>query len=210
MGPLIDIINHSMGTLLWGVLIGAGCLVLFFLLIKGWYKDAHFTIVTYVVGAVLGCLLMIQCVLICGSISILRLAHSYEPILTGIVEQIESIPDAYISGEDSNAIVEELVAQTPLLGHYIGNGEFIGYKVSELPAAMVDELESYMGWYIFRRVLWCLGFVSVGAFIVIKTMEVSRGKSHRLREATAAGGGSMVRADRHRPGRATRRIGRRR
>lgn len=38
MKAFFDIISFSTGCLFWGILIGIICMVLFFLLIKGWYK----------------------------------------------------------------------------------------------------------------------------------------------------------------------------
>lgn len=208
MGPLTDIMTHSMGALFWGALIGVGCVVLFFLLIKGWYKNAHYTIATYIVGILLACLLAVQCVLICGSVSIIKLARSYEPVVTGLLEQVESLPDAVVSTEEADQVIHGLIDQSPLLSHYIGGGNFAGYTVAELPAAIVEELESHMRWYILRRVLWCLGFVAAGAFIVIKTMERDYHSGRTMRTATA--GTCRPGTYRRRPGRETRRIARRR
>lgn len=44
-------------------------------------------------------------------------------------------------------------------------------SAKQLPAAMADELRSFMWKYIGRRLLWCLGFVLVAGFIGIKTLD---------------------------------------
>ena len=208
MGALFNILHYSMGSLFWGVFIGVACLALFFLLIKGWYKDAHFNIATYITGAVLGCLLMFQCILICGSISIIRLARSYEPTVTAFVETITTAPGQYITAEESHAVVSDMISHSPLLAHYIGGGEFTGYTAAELPRAITNELESYMRYYILRRILWSLGFVITGAVIVSKTMD--RQRPVRRRVAVASGGYAPSGERRRRPGRDNRRIARRR
>lgn len=178
MDRLFDILYYSASNILWGVLIGVTCLVLFFLVIKGWYKDAHFKPITYIIGAVLGCLLVFQSILICGSISIIRTAESYEPFLTECVQKFPPYTDTYISSEQSEDIVDALIDHAPLVSKYIGAGKFTGYKSEELPHAIILELKSYMRYYIMRRLLWCFAFVIIGAVVVIKTMER---KSHARR-----------------------------
>lgn len=79
-------------------------------------------------------------------------------------------PDHEVSGPESTAIVEQLVSQYPILSNYFDYGVFKGYTVSELPHAIACEIEDYMKWYIFRRLMWCLGFVVVAAVIVIWTI----------------------------------------
>ena len=58
LSTFLNIICYSIGSLLWGVVIGAICMALFFLLIKGWWKDAVMSLSTYIVGGILGVLLM--------------------------------------------------------------------------------------------------------------------------------------------------------
>ena len=57
MKAFFDIISFSTGCLFWGILIGIICMVLFFLLIKGWYKHAEASPATYLVGGILFILL---------------------------------------------------------------------------------------------------------------------------------------------------------
>ncbi len=202
MARLIDILHYSTGSLAWGFLIGVLCLVLFFLLIKGWYKDATFTLITYVVGAVLGLILIFHCTLICGSLAIIRMADALKPLLTEIVEGYATSLDEYITIEESDEIVKELAHDNPLIAHYIGGGRFQGYTASELPAVMISTLKTYMRWYILRRVLWSLGFVILSAIIVIKTMERNYNSQRRTQK--------LDRMDRTRPTRTERRRVRRR
>lgn len=78
--------------------------------------------------------------------------------------------DHEVSGAESTAIVEQLVSQFPILSNYFDYGVFKGYTVSELPHAIACEIKDYMKWYIFRRLMWCLAFVVIAAFVAIKTI----------------------------------------
>lgn len=173
MSELIDILHYSLGSLFWGFLIGAVCLSLFFFLIKGWYKNAIFTPASYIVGTILGVLLIVQSTLACGAFAIKGAANSYEATLTAIVDDAYGVANLAmdVTPEESDQFCRELIDQNPLLGHYIGGAEFSGFTARQLPHAMIKELNRVMNWYIVRRALWSLGFVIVAAFIVIKTLD---------------------------------------
>lgn len=166
---LFDILRYSFSSAIWGILIAVACMVLFVFLIKGWYKDATFSPVSYVIGAILFLFLSIQCILIVGSLKILDTTDYYEMEITRIVESTYDAADE-VTMKQSDDIIKLVIDRYPLLHYYIGGGEFTGFTARQLPHAMADELRSFMRWYIFRRILWCLSFVIVGAVCVIKSL----------------------------------------
>ena len=166
---LFDILRYSFSSLIWGVFISFSCLALFVFLIKGWYKDATFSPISYLIGIVLFVFLSIQCILIVGSLKILDTADYYEIQISRIVENTYDATDE-VSMKHADDIIKSVIAQYPLLRYYISGGEFTGFTALELPHAIAEELCSYMHWYIFRRLLWCLGFVIIGATLVIKSL----------------------------------------
>lgn len=198
MKAFFDIISFSAGSLFWGILVGVVCIILFFLLIKGWYKHAEASPATYLVGCILFILLSFQCTLIAGAVKIINTTDYYKEQIERIVEQstpitvtdkgkdilvnlmstflgsnpLGSSEDREVSKAESEKITERLVEEYPILGNYFQSGEFTGYTVKELPQAMADTMVSYMKTFILYRLLWCLGFVIVGAVLVIKTMQV--------------------------------------
>ncbi len=169
MWALFDILRYSFSSAIWGILIAVACMVLFVFLIKGWYKDATFSPVSYGIGAILFLFLSIQCILIVGSLKILDTTDYYEMEITRIVESTYDAADE-VTMKQSDDIIKLVIDRYPLLHYYIGGGEFTGFTARQLPHAMADELRSFMRWYIFRRILWCLGFVIVGAVCVIKSL----------------------------------------
>jgi len=175
---LFDILRYSFSSAIWGVLIAIACMALFIFLIKGWYKDATFSPVSYLIGVILFLFLSIQCVLIVGSLKIISTTDYYETEITNIVNSIYDASDE-VSIKKSDDIIKEIIDRFPILHYYIGGGEFSGYTAKELPHVMADELRSFMRWYIFRRILWCLGFVIVGAICVIKSLSRSYTPSRR-------------------------------
>lgn len=166
---LFDILRYSIGSVIWGVLIALSCMALFVFLIKGWYKDATFSLISYVVGTILFLFLSFQCILIVGSFKIIDTTDYYEKEISTIVDHAYVAADE-VTIEQADDILQTIIGKYPILQYYISGGEFSGYTAKELPHAIAGELRSYMCWYIFRRILWCLAFVIVGAVCVIKSL----------------------------------------
>ena len=194
MWALFDILRYSFSSVIWGILIAVTCMALFVFLIKGWYKDATFSPISYVVGTVLFLFLSFQCILIVGSLKILDTTDYYETEISRIVDSTYDSVDEVSMGQ-ADEIIQVIIDRFPLLHYYISGGEFSGFTAKELPHAMADELRSFMRWYIFRRILWCLGFVIVGAICVIKSLSKNYQGIRRQR----------VQRDRRRVSRRTRR-----
>lgn len=178
MLALYDILRYSFSSVIWGILIAVACMALFVFLIKGWYKDATFSPISYVIGAVLFLFLSFQCVLIVGSLKIIDTTDYYETEITRIVDSTYDKTDEVTMGQ-ADDIIQVIIDRFPLLKYYISGGEFSGFTAKELPHAMADELRSFMRWYIFRRILWCLGFVIIGAVCVIRSLTRNYKSSRR-------------------------------
>ena len=166
---LFDILRYSFSSMIWGILIAVACMALFVFLIKGWYKDATFSPISYAVGAILFLFLSFQCILIVGSLKIISMTDEYEQRIANIVESVYSSSEE-VSMSQASDVIDTIIDEFPILEYYIGGGEFSGFTAEQLPHAMADELRSFMRWYIIRRILWCLGFVIVGAICVIKSL----------------------------------------
>ncbi len=179
---LADILKYSLSSLFWGIFIAAACMGLFVFLIKGWYKNAMFTPISYVIGGVLFLLLSFQCTFIVGALKIISTTDYYEAEVQTIMEQYYR-PFQEISEEQADDAIQHLIADFPLLEHYISGGEFTGWNAEQLPHAIAEEMRSFMRNYIIRRLLWCLGFVVVGAVAVIKTMDLQRNINREDRQS---------------------------
>lgn len=170
MGFLFDILRLSAGSVAWGVLIALVMMALFVFIVRGWWKDAIFTPSTYILGAVLAVLLMVQCTLIVGALKIINTADTYQPVVEGFVNQYFTAGEI-VTKEKADEVLGDFISEYPLVQHYIESGEFYGMQAAELATSIMEELRSYMRSYILRRVLWCLGFVVVLGGIAIKTLE---------------------------------------
>ncbi len=166
---LLDLLRFSFSSLVWGILITVICLVLFFVLIRGWHKNATFTPISYLIGLVLFILLSFQCTLTMGAIKIVNISDFYASEIQQLMQHY-FYDNQEVTQQQSQLIIEGLVDAYPVLGHFFQSGEFMGYTAAELPEVMQAEICSFLKWFIFRRLLWCLAFVIVGAAGVIWTM----------------------------------------
>lgn len=197
MGYLWNIIQFSFSSLLWGILIALLCMALFVFIIKGWWKNALFTIWSYLIGFVLFLLLIFQCTMIVGSLKIVDTCDEYEAYFRQVVDS------AYegwqeVNQRDADIIIKKSIAKFPLLEYYISGGEFTGHSARNLPTVMADELRSFMWSYIIRRLLWCLGFVLVAGILGIKTLN-QYNKRQRLERPRPSEQRSISRASSRRP-----------
>lgn len=200
---MMEILRYSAGSVAWGFVIGLICITLFFVMIKGWWKDARFGCSSYLIGMVLGIILIYQCILICGSVAIIKVSNYSEPALTEIVNQYSDNAEKVLTPEESDKIIKDFALRNPLVAHYIDGGEFEGYTARELPHAIIAELKSYMGWFIFRRVLWSLGLTILSAILVIKTISrqyqsCSHERRDRSRQAVSRSDRSRISTRRRR------------
>lgn len=201
MGALFNILQYSIGSLFFGILLTILGMALLFFLIRGWYKDALFSVWSYVVGAALFFLLAFQNTLVVGAIAIIRATDDYERYITDIVEAyakartndpdgtsraFEELMGSEALSEQSDELIKEAIDEFPLLGYYIPGADFRGFTLKQLPAAMMDELRSVLRWYIVRRLLWEACFIALGAYIGIRSLsrksKVYRQGNHRKSE----------------------------
>lgn len=169
MWGLFELLKFSLSSIVWGILITLICLVLFFISIRGWYKNAIFTPGSYIVGVMLFFLLAFQSTMIVGAIKIIHISDYYEKQISQLINK-NFPPNQEISKQQSEQLTQWLINEYPILQHYISNGEFTGYTAQELPEAIVKELRSFLRRYILHRLFWCLGFVIVSTILIITSL----------------------------------------
>ena len=165
-----NILTYSIGSLFWGIVIALICIGLFLLLIKGWYKDAYFKPVSYIIAGALCLVLIYNCTIICGAIAMKSDIELFEGLVSRAITS--SFPDFDITVDErtSNEILQKVLEEHPILYYYVGSCNFEGWRLSELPHVMGDTLKSYLNNVILKNILWSLGFVVAGAILAIKTI----------------------------------------
>lgn len=177
MGALINIFMYSIGSIFLGILLTVLGIVLMFVLIRLWWKKGNFTPMSFLVGAVLFFFLSFQSILLCGAVTIKSYCDDVEYAINRMVAPIPE--NTIFTQEDSQALLDEISMEWPLVGYYVNLADFEGHTPSTIASAMSDELRSYMNYFILRRIGWSLLFVIIGAVIVIKTISFNQGYSRK-------------------------------
>lgn len=164
-----NILTYSVGSLIWGIFITAGLIGIFVFLIKGWYKDAFFKPITYVILGVLSLILIYNSTIICGAIAIKSDISTFEDLVSSVVSTFPDM-DMTVDQTMSNEVLQEAIYAHPILNYFVGDGDFSGWKLSEIPGVMADTLKGFLNKIILKNSLWALGFTLVAAIFAIKTI----------------------------------------
>lgn len=174
MGALFTIVKYSLSNLFIGVFFTLIGLFLLYFIIRAWFKNKSFTVLSFFIGCILFFLLSFQSVLLCGAITIKTYSDDVEIFINDVVSKIPA--DYTFNEEDSQNLLELITEDKPLLGYFVGGADFSGHTPGDIAEAFVSELSRFMNKFIMRRVAWSLAFVVLGAIIVIKSMEGGSGK----------------------------------
>ena len=191
MGALFNIISYSIGNLFLGILLTAIGVALMFFIIRSWFSQRTFTIVSYVTGAVLFLFLSFQAILLCGAVTIRSYSTNVETAINGWVRDVPEYVE--FDEDDSQGILKLIQDEWPLVGYFIGGADFTGHTPLNIASAMADELRTYMTRFIWRRVGWSALFVVMASFVVIKTMEQTGRGSRRTSSSRTGRTGSSRR-----------------
>ena len=178
MGLLGVILDYAMDCMFMGVILALLGVGLLFFLIKGFYSQYTFSPISIVAGVTLFFLLSFHSILFCGAI---KLKGMGDEVGNYLYVQASKFDDMYqFSAEESQYFCDLLRKEYPLFASYIDGANFSGYTPSTLVGTWIDEMDNLLNAYMLRRVAWGLGFVVLGTFIVIKTMQLGQSVTRRV------------------------------
>lgn len=179
----LDVLYYAFGSMLLGVFITIIGVGLLFYLVKSFYPKYTFTPITYIVGVILFILLSYHSILICGAFKIKGMADDIGESINYFVEDYY-IPGQEITDVEAQQIAEHLMEEYPLFACYVGGATSYGNTTSTIAQSLVDECHEFMNIFILKHLGWCVTFIAIGTFVVIKTMEVYH-KTTRRSSSTA-------------------------
>ena len=182
MDLALDVLHYAFGSMLLGLFITILGVGLLFFLVKGFYPKYTFTPITYIVGAILFILLSYHSILICGAFKIKGMTDDIGESITEYIQYYNT--DYYFTQKDTQDIIDALNEEYPLFACYVGSGDFTNHTPSTIVQSMVDEIHDFMNIFILKHLGWCVAFIAIGTFIVIKTMDVYH-KTTRRSSSTA-------------------------
>ncbi len=169
----------------WGILAAIAITAILYLVIYTLFEGSKsFSPLSFVFAIPLLVLLSIQFYLLFGSIS---LKHTCNEVATWIdVFVPEHSDNTNISQEDINEAVRQLVTTVPLASSFVDADDISLDNDNTLGEALTNKVQTYLNWYIVRRVAWSMGFIVLATIVIIiiqpKTLSVHHKEHRKYRE----------------------------
>lgn len=189
IGFYFTIIRCFVGSLIGGIVVSLVLVVGLAFLVRGIKSGSNFTPLTLVGSIVLFLFLSVQMVLLMGAHSIKGYANDVADDVRLTVRQFAAqtteLADGMTEWDGVAAEWKSLVADKyPVLGYCLRHTDLPQtIKVSApstavanmdgLTMEMLASLNSYINYYMLRRILWALAFLAVGAVSLGFTLETS-------------------------------------
>lgn len=166
-----EVLSYAIGSLFWSLLFTVLVLGLLFFLVKTFYTKQVYTPLSFIAGGVLFGLLFFQAVCICGAFKLKSLTDDIVLSINQYIPEESKSSEHKFTTDEIHALAENLKTDYPLFGNIIGEVDFRGHNTMGIGEAMTGEFCKFLNGYIWRRVGWSLSFITLGGFIMIKTMD---------------------------------------
>ena len=120
---------------------------------------------SYLIAIPLLALLSVQFFLLFGSVSLKHSCNEAAAWIDVLVPEHSS--DGSFSREDINEGVRQLVTAFPLASTLIDADDISLDKDKTLGEALTSKIQTYLNWYVVRRVAWSLGFIVLAMIGII-------------------------------------------
>ena len=158
-----SLFSTALSSIFYGVVVTAVIMAILYVVLKSLSKGIVQTIPFYVTGVVLAILLVVQTSLMIGAIQAKDAADSAELYLNQLLENSYGT----VGAQDSQAVLDKVTEEFPVIGSYLGVADFSGNDVSQLAEAMHETMVDYLSSYIWHRVWWILGIIVVACIVVM-------------------------------------------
>ena len=177
---ILSLLSTAMSSILYGIIATVVVIVLFYVLFKALDSDVVRSKAFIAVSSVLAFLLIIQFSMLIGAVQAKGEVDSAEIYLQQISENKYGIIDA----NESQALLNEVTNEFPLIGTYIGVCNFAGHSMEDIASAMADTMRSYLTTFIWHRVWWILGFIVTAGVLVCVIPGTGRRKGKNLSDTS--------------------------
>lgn len=178
---ILNLLHTAFSCIAYGFIATVALMTIIYFLLREYNKNIVRTLPFFITGTVLAILLTVQSSLLIGAASAKNTVDAAEIYLTQMFENEYGT----ISTKDSQAILDKITTEFPIIGTYVGICDFGGNDVSDLPAVMADTMRDYLNSYIWHRVWWILGFTAVALIVVL--IVPGTGKGGNLKPTSSTG-----------------------
>ena len=166
-----DIMFYSAGSLIIGLLLTIGIVVLLFVLIKSFFPNSAFSPVSIIAGIVLTFFLSFKMVTMCGAISLKWMCDDFEQFISNSMPQELIDADIPLSESDTDALIEKAIEEYPIFASYVYSGTFTGFTSGNIAHTMAETLDEFLTQFIVESILWSLLYMVIAGVIVIWSLK---------------------------------------
>lgn len=178
---LYDILTYSAGSLIIGVLVTLLLVGLMFFIVKGFFPQSTFSLLSIVVGIILTLFLGYRMVTMCGAISLKWMCDDFEVYVNSLIPDDVRQAAVPLSEGGANKFVSRAIDEFPILSQFVGSGTFIGTDTSNIAHVMAETLNGFLNQFIWKSLLWSLLYLIIASALVVWTLK--KQWDHRLNSA---------------------------
>lgn len=141
--------------------------ILYFIMYALLRGRRSFSPFSYLIAILLLPLLAFQCYLLFGAISVKHTCSEVTEWIDAFVP--EPSPGNVVSREDLNNVTSQLVDAFPIVSKLVDADDIAHSGEESLGEAVTRKINTYLNWYIVRRVAWCIGGIVFGCVAIFFT-----------------------------------------
>lgn len=171
IGLLYDILTYSASSLIIGLIVTLLLVGLLFFIVKSFFPQSTFSLLSIVVGVVLTFFLGYRMITMCGAISLKWMCDDFETYINSLIPENmlhEAVP---LSKSDTDMITDKALREFPILSQFVGGGTFIGTDTSTIAHAMATTLGEFLNQFIWQSLLWGFVYLAIAAALVVWTLK---------------------------------------
>lgn len=175
------IVGNIISCLLWGVVIAIVVMAIVLFLVKG-FVNKNFTPLSWCMAFVMTVLLAIQSTLMVGAIKAKDMVVDIQDVAASMIQTAQNKVSSQSGQTNMSDWLDELKDEYPFIDSIVDIDELQEKDPDDIVEIIGDEVDSYLNWYIARRVGWSSAFLVVGVGIMVKTAENFAGGNRNRRK----------------------------
>lgn len=182
---LHEIITYAIGSLFIGIALAVLLTFALFWIIRACYPRSTFSMLSIITGIILVILLSYQMISMCGAIGMKWKCDDFEVYINNMIPEDELIYPRSLSKQETHQMMDQAIEEFPLIGYYVGWGDFWGYDTSNIAHVMADTVNDFLNQFIWEALLWSLIETLLAAIIVVWSIHKSKELKYSIKNGKA-------------------------
>lgn len=178
-----EIITYAIGSLVLGIVLAVLLTIALFWIIRACYPRSTFSVLSIITGIILVILLSYQMISMCGAIGLKWKCDEFEVYINNMIPEEELLYPRTLSKQETHHMMDQAIEEFPLIGYYVGWGDFWGYDTSNIAKVMADTVNDFLNQFIWEALLWSLIETLLAAVIVVWTIHKSKEMKYCIQDS---------------------------